>query len=144
MTDASEPPAAAAAPILPPPSSPPPGGNFTPGASPFSDERQMPLIVYILHLAGFATGGVTNVVGVVLAYIGRDSAPGWLRTHYTYQIRTFWIGLLYFAIAIPLCFVLIGVPLAAAATIWFIVRCAVGLSRLLRGEPIANPETWMI
>ncbi|HLZ83295.1 MAG TPA: hypothetical protein VKQ54_06970 [Caulobacteraceae bacterium] len=124
MTQSLEPP--------PPPSTP----------SPLVDERQMALIIYILFLAPL--GGLTHLIGVIMAYVARDSAPAWLQSHYTYLIRTFWMGLLYFAVALVLCVVLIGIPLLMLAFLWFIVRCAVGLMRLFRSEPIAHPETWTI
>ena len=76
--------------------------------------------------------------------MARDNAPPWLQSHYTYMIRTFWIGLLYFAVAGVLCFILIGFFLLAVAALWFIVRCAVGIMRLFRGEAIPRPETWTI
>ena len=41
-----------------------------------------------------------------MAYINRGQAAGtWAESHYTYQIRTFWIGLLYSCISILLMFV---------------------------------------
>jgi uncharacterized membrane protein len=125
----------------PPPPAPPtiPG----PQANPFSDERQMPLIIYILYLASFLNG-VTAIVGVVLAYVSRDTAPEWLKSHYTFQIRTFWIGLLLFAIAVPLCFIIIGIPMVLAAAVWFVVRCVLGLSRLTRAEPYPTPLSWVV
>lgn len=113
-----------------------------PPAQPWMDERQMALIIYILFLAPL--GGVTHLVGLVLAYVARDSAAPWLRSHYTYMIRTFWMGLLYFIIAVALCALLIGFALLPFVFLWFVVRCAVGLMRLFRNEPVPVPETWTI
>jgi uncharacterized membrane protein len=121
--------------------SPPPAP--TPPSSAFSDERQMALIIYILYLASFAFG-ITAVVGLVLAYVNRDTAPEWLRSHYTLQIRTFWLGLLYICVAAFACIVLIGFVLLPAVAVWFIVRCALGVARLLRGEAYATPLSWAI
>ncbi len=113
-----------------------------PPAQPWMDERQMALIIYILFLAPL--GGITHVIGLVMAYVARDTAPTWLRSHYTYLIRTFWMGLLYFVAACLLCFLLIGFALLPLVFLWFVVRCAVGLMRLFRNEPIPVPETWTI
>jgi uncharacterized membrane protein len=120
-----------------PPSSPPPPTSAS------SDERQMALIIYILYLVACASG-ITAVVGVVMAYVSRSTAPDWLKSHYTFQIRTFWMGLLYFTVSAALCVILIGVPLLIASFIWYIVRCAMGLSRLLRNEPYPTPESWTV
>lgn len=50
-------------------------------------------IVYVLYLVGILFG-LTTLIGVVMAYVNRGDAPEWLKTHYQYQIRTFWIGAL--------------------------------------------------
>jgi len=120
----------------PPPASPPPVAAVS------HDERQMAFVIYILYLAHIVP--VTPIVGLVLAYVERGSAPAWLQSHYLFQIRTFWIGLLYSVVSLVLCVILIGFPLLLATWIWFIVRCAVGLSRLMRSEPYPTPESWTI
>jgi len=116
-----------------PPSGPPPAA--------IDNERQMALIIYILFLVPV---GVTHIIGVIMAYVARDSAPEWLRTHYTYLIRTFWMGVLYFLIAGLLCVVLVGFVLLPIVFVWLVVRCALGLMRLVRNEPIARPASWTI
>jgi uncharacterized membrane protein len=108
-----------------------------------ADARQTALIVYALMLVPIVIP-VTHIVGLVMAYVSRDTAPDWLKTHYSYQIRTFWIGLLYFAAACVLCVILIGFVLVPAVVIWYIVRCALGLSRLMRSEPVSTVETWLL
>ena len=115
----------------------PPGQPYRSG----DDERLLPLIIYVLYLIPF---GVTHIVGLVMAYVAREGAPEWLRSHYTFQIRTFWIGLLYLCIAGVLCVVLIGFILLPVVVIWFIVRCALGLARLAQREAYPTPGTWTI
>ncbi|MCZ6889683.1 MAG: hypothetical protein O7H39_14430 [Gammaproteobacteria bacterium] len=100
-------------------------------------------VVYILYLAGLVVG-VTPLIGLVMAYVARADAPAWLQTHYTYQIRTFWIGLLYGAIGMLLMVVLIGFLVLLAEVIWFIVRSVKGLQALDRGKPIEDVETWLL
>ena len=114
----------------------------TPVSSMFSDERQMAIIIYILFMVGFATFHTATIVGLVLAYVNRDGAPEWLRSHYTFQIRTFWIGLLYLTVSIPCMIVLIGFPMLLAAAIWFVVRIALGINRLMKNEAYPTPESW--
>jgi uncharacterized membrane protein len=115
-----------------------------PPSSAFSDDRQMALIIYILFLVGVPTFHVATLVGLILAYVNRDGAPQWLRSHYTLQIRTFWISLLYFVIAGVCVFILIGVPMLFAVSIWFIVRCALGINRLMKNEAYPTPESWWL
>jgi uncharacterized membrane protein len=99
-------------------------------------------IVYILYLVGLLVG-VTPIVGVIMAYVNRDGAEPWLRTHYDFQIRTFWIGVLYAVVGSILMLVLVGFLILAFALIWYIVRCVKGMSALGRNEPIADPTSWM-
>ncbi len=107
-----------------------------------SDSRQMALIVYILYIV--PAGGLTHVVGLILAYVSREGAPDWLRSHYTFQIRTAWIGLLYVCVAGVLCFLLIGFLLLFAVWVWFIIRCVLGLIRLSNNEPYPTPLSWTV
>ena len=100
-------------------------------------------VVYFLYIAGMFIP-VLVLVGLVIAYVNRGKAGGWVDTHYTWQIRTFWIGLLYSVIATVLVLLLIGFVLYLAIAVWVIVRCVVGLQKASRDEPIANPESWVI
>jgi uncharacterized membrane protein len=100
-------------------------------------------LVYALYLAGFIIG-ITPFFGIVLAYINRGKAGGWVESHYTYAIRTFWIGILYTLISLVLMFIIIGVLGFIATTIWMIARCVIGLQKANRNEPIANPQSWLI
>ena len=66
-----------------------------------------------------------------------------LRSHYQFQIRTFWIGLLYLAIGIPLCMVLIGIPVLAWWLLWSLIRIIKGIISVNEYKPIANPRSWL-
>lgn len=100
-------------------------------------------IVYFLYIAGMFIP-ILPLVGLIMAYINRGKAGGWVDTHYTYLIRTFWIGLLYGVIATILMLLLIGFLLLVAVAVWIIVRCIIGLQAAGRGEPVKNPESWLI
>lgn len=99
-------------------------------------------IIYILYLAGFVVP-FTGVIGVVMAYINRSDAPDWLRAHYQFQIRTFWIGFLYVIIGFFTTFILIGFLILLFYLIWLIVRCVKGMKMLdLKREP-ENVTGWL-
>ena len=66
-----------------------------------------------------------------------------LRSHYQFQIRTFWIGLLYIVIGTPLCMVLIGIPILIWWFIWSLVRVIKGAVLVLENKPIAEPKSWL-
>lgn len=99
-------------------------------------------IVYVLYLVSLAVG-VTSIVGLVMAYVNVGEAAEPLRTHYRFQIRTFWIGLLYGVVGILLSFLGIGLLLLLFLAVWLIVRCVKGLKYLDRGEAYPNAETWL-
>jgi uncharacterized membrane protein len=109
---------------------------------PGSSERNLVNIVYILYLVSLIFG-VTGLIGLVIAYVNRRDAPVWLGYHYHFQIRTFWIGLLYLVIAVATTLIYIGYLLIPLWYIWFIVRCAQGMKHLARGESHLDPNSWL-
>lgn len=126
------------------------GNNVNPGpATPRKTDRWLEpgqtnvQVIYILYLVGLVIG-VSALAGIVIAYINRGKAGGWLETHYTWLIRTFWIGLLYSVISALLIFLMIGILMLFAVAVWFIARCIIGLQALGRGEAIRNPDSWTI
>ncbi len=105
------------------------------------DESRNAAIIYVLYLAGFVLG-VTPLIGLIMAYISHDEAEPWLQSHYRFQIRTWWMGLLFGLITFVLVFVLIGFLLIPVVAVWYIVRCVKGLNALSKREPIATPTSW--
>lgn len=99
-------------------------------------------IVYILYLVGLATG-LTALIGVIMAYVNRDEAPDWLKSHYQFQIRTFWIGLLYCVVGFILSVVLIGFLVLLFYVIWLILRVVKGFKHLEQRQPVPDAETWL-
>ena len=87
-------------------------------------------------------GGLAFLVGVIVAHIKRDEAPPWLRTHLTYQIRTFWIGLLWSLAGVLTAWLLIGFLFLAWSFVFVLVRTVKGFLRLNDDRPIENPESW--
>jgi uncharacterized membrane protein len=100
-------------------------------------------LIYVLYLFGFIVG-ITPLIGVVIAYLNRGKAGGWVESHYTWQIRTFWIGLLFSLVSLILTFVFIGILLFVLTAVWMIVRCIVGLQKAGNEEPVANPQSWIL
>ncbi len=92
--------------------------------------------IYILYLVGL-------IVGVIMAYVNRGEAPGWVQSHYQMQIRTFWIGMLYGIISFATTFIIIGFLLGLFTLVWWIMRCAKGLKAASVGAPYENATTWL-
>jgi uncharacterized membrane protein len=123
------------------------------------DDKTMPMVVYGLFLAGLITGGLTSVVGVIIAYAVKEGSSELACSHYIFQIRTFWLSLVW-ALALG-ALGLIGLPLAiltfgllswAVAVpwgllgllgFWFLVRCILGLIYIARDEPYPRPRAWL-
>ncbi|ATJ83546.1 DUF4870 family protein [Halomonas beimenensis] len=108
-----------------------------------SPDTTMAMVVYALYLASFVVG-FTSLVGVVIAYVYRGKGPAWLDEHYRYQIRTFWIGLLYGAVAGLLTLIVIGFPLLIALAVWLIIRCVKGFKGLQEKRAPDNVDTWLV
>lgn len=99
-------------------------------------------IVYILYLAAIVIG-LLALIGVIVAYVSRNESGGWANDHYRFQIRTFWIGLLYTVVSSAATVIVIGWLLLLATLVWWIVRCVKGLQCVSRSEPCPNIETWL-
>ena len=104
--------------------------------------KQLALIVYILYLVAYFTG-ITAVIGVIIAHVQIGSADPSLASHYRFQIRTFWIGILYLVIGTILAMVLVGIAVLLWWFIWSLVRNIKGALALNDNKPIANPGSWL-
>lgn len=101
-----------------------------------------PTIVGLLYLAVYITGGITGLVGVVLAYIWRGEAhQPWEATHYTYLIRTFWIWVVANILGGITVIVGVGFLILGIIWIWWGVRAVMSLINAQKREPMKDPET---
>ena len=106
------------------------------------DDRGLAFTVYLLYFLGYLTG-ITSIIGVMIAYLqNRGTDPG-LSSHFAFQIRTFWIGLLFLFIGASLLHVGIGIVVLILAFGWSLLRNVKGILALNRNEPISRPESWM-
>ena len=113
-------------------------------------------IVYALHAFSLLTGvlGTATVVGafltgwpsiiaVILNYIKRSEARGtWLESHFRWQIRTFWFGLLWISLCVAFIVVTLGIGLLfmwlpiTLVGLWFVYRIVCGWVTLDDGRPM--------
>lgn len=121
------------------------------------EDRVLPAVTYVLYLAGLANG-LTLLIGLFIAYANRGTASLKMQSHYTFLIRTFWVGLAWMGIAaglvlfgIPLSLVLIGIPMMIAGGVifslgwvWLLARTLVGGYYLLKDEAYPRPQSWII
>ncbi|TVP54477.1 MAG: hypothetical protein EA349_11455 [Halomonadaceae bacterium] len=91
-------------------------------------------VIYGLQALSFLFG-FTAIVGVVVNYIKQGDVQGtWLASHFRWQIRTFWFGLLWMVIGTVLAPIGVGFLILAAAAVWFIYRIVRGWLRLMDGS----------
>jgi len=112
--------------------------------------------IYALHAFSLLTGiiGAATVVGafltgwpsliaVILNYVKRSEARGtWLESHFRWQIRTFWFGLLWVALCLLFVVATLGIGLLiawlplAVVGLWFIYRIVRGWLALIDRRPV--------
>jgi uncharacterized membrane protein len=108
-------------------------------------------VIYGLHAFSLLTGilGAATVVGafltgwpsiiaVIMNYLKRSEARGtWLESHFRWQIRTFWFGLLWAGLCVLLVVATLGLGLLIVwlplgfVGLWFVYRVARGWLRLV-------------
>ena len=97
--------------------------------------RTISIIVYLLYLAALVNG-LTAIVGVILAYVKRDDVRGTVyESHFSNAIEIFWVYIVGMLIAVPLCFIFIGIPLVVVLYIWVLFRTIKGLVRASDAQP---------
>ena len=109
---------------------------------PIVSDKTLAVMVYVLYCVGYCTA-ISALVGVIIAHVKVADADPVLRSHYQFQIRTFWIGLLYLAIGVPLCMVLIGMPILGWWLLWSLIRIIKGIILVNEFKPIADPISWL-
>jgi uncharacterized membrane protein len=113
-------------------------------------------VIYALHAFSLLTGiiGAATVVGafltgwpsiiaVILNYVYRGDVRGtWLKSHFRWQIRTFWFGLLWVTLCGVFVVLTLGIGLLVAwiplilVGLWFIYRIAKGWLRMMDRSPM--------
>ena len=113
-------------------------------------------VIYGLHALSLLIGvlGVASVVGsfllgwpsiiaVILNYVKRSEARGsWLESHFRWQIRTFWFGLLWVSLCLLFVVMTLGIGLLIAwlplalVGFWFIYRIVRGWMALKDRRPM--------
>ena len=103
-------------------------------------------IIYALHAISLVTGIITvasvvgafltgwpSLIAVILNYVKRSDVRGtWLESHFRWQIRTFWFGLLWVALCAIFVVATLGIGMLIAwlpltvVGLWFIYRIARG------------------
>lgn len=98
-------------------------------------------IVYALQAVSFFIG-ITFIAAVILNYVKKEDVQGtWLASHFRWQIRTFWFGLLWGAIGLITFFLVVGYFILIANAIWIVYRIIKGWLRLSEGKEMYPEQT---
>jgi uncharacterized membrane protein len=110
-------------------------GQGTPSpADPLKQAKTVTMIVYALQAGSFVLG-VTIIAAIIINYLKREDVQGtWLASHFRWQIRTFWFGLLWGAVGAITALAGIGFVLLGFDLIWVIYRIVKGWLRLSEGK----------
>ena len=128
----------------------------SPLAAPSSSLVSWTQFIYGLHAFSLLTGilGAATVVGafligwpsiiaVILNYVKRGDVRGtWLESHFRWQIRTFWFGLLWVSLCLFFIFGTLGIGLLIVwlplgiLSVWFIYRIVRGWLALNDRRPM--------
>jgi len=113
-------------------------------------------VIYLLHAFSLLTGilgaatvigafliGWPSIIAVILNYVKGSEVRGtWLASHFQWQLRTFWFGVLWVSICLMFVAVTLGfgmiiawLPLTFIA-LWFIYRIVRGWLALQRRQPM--------
>ena len=113
-------------------------------------------VIYLLHAFSLLTGilgaatvigaflvGWPSIIAVILNYVKRSDVRGtWLESHFLWQIRTLWFGLLWVSLCFIFIFLTLGIGIIVVwlplgvITIWFIYRIARGWLALNERRPM--------
>ena len=109
--------------------------------------RPAAAVVWLLYILSIPSAGVLAIVGLIVAYVSRGSAHGWVRSHFDQQIRIFWqsfwwhvipwvvVGLLSLVL-IGLLLLWVPLLISFVLLIWFTVKSVLGLVALLNSRPV--------
>lgn len=113
-------------------------------------------VIYALHTFSLLTGiigtativgafltGWPSIIAVILNYVKRSEVRGtWLESHFRWQIRTFWFGLLWIVLCLGFVVATFGIGILIAwlpmglVGLWFVYRVIRGWVALSDGRPM--------
>lgn len=107
----------------------------------YTSQRQLVIIIYALYGAAYFLGGIPALIAIIINYVKRSEVTNpILASHFTWQIRTFWISLVVGLIGFVTAFIGIGIIILIAILIWDIYRLVRGVLGIIdhKAMPIPN------
>ena len=98
--------------------------------------KTLTTVIYALYALTWFFG-ISAIVAIVVNYVKLEDVAGtWLESHFRWQIRTFWFGLLWGALGAITFILVIGWFILFANTVWLIYRIVKGWLNLNDGKPM--------
>ena len=98
--------------------------------------KTLTAVIYALYAASLLVG-LTALVAIIMNYVKKEDVAGsWLESHFRWQIRTFWFGILWGILGAMTYLVVIGWFVMFADLVWFIYRIVKGWLRLNDNKPM--------
>jgi len=92
--------------------------------------KNVTTVIYALYAASFFLG-ITAIVAIIMNYVKKDDVrDSFLASHFRWQIRSFWYGLLWMVLGGITLFIGIGFVVLGVTYIWLIYRIVKGWLRL--------------
>ncbi|MCF6204591.1 MAG: hypothetical protein L3J59_13140 [Methylococcaceae bacterium] len=96
--------------------------------------KKIVTLVYALQAVSFFLG-FTFFISLIIIYVKDNDVKGsWLESHFKWQKRTFWFGLLWTIIGLASLLIVIGYFILLLNTVWIIYRITKGWLRLNEGK----------
>ena len=88
--------------------------------------KRITMVVYALYAFAYFAG-ITAIIAIMINYIKREEVAGtWLESHFRWQMRTFWFGLLWAVIGVITAPFLIGFVIHFINCLWILYRVIKG------------------
>ena len=99
-----------------------------------NSSKTLTTVIYALYGVAIFLG-ITAIVAIVMNYVKKADVQGTIyESHFRWQIRTFWFGMLWSFLAALTMFIGIGFILFPVVGIWYIYRIVKGFLRLNDGK----------
>lgn len=107
----------------------------------FASQRQLVIIIYALYGSAFFLGGIPALVAIIINYIKRgEMTDPVLKSHFTWQIRTFWISIALAIVGSITLLIGIGAVILFGALVWNIYRLVRGVLSILENKAMPLPN----
>ncbi|MEW5892451.1 MAG: hypothetical protein AB1697_04860 [Pseudomonadota bacterium] len=101
-----------------------------------NSKKSITMIIYALYAASLLVG-ITAIAAIVMNYVKKDDMAGtFLESHFRWQIRTFWFGLLWMFVGGLTMLLVVGWLVLIASGIWYIYRIVKGWLYLNDNKPM--------